>query len=201
MCAAFIYEWTKCVCFLTPVCPCSSLQINAFQASMVLFIGKAWGAVTDPVVGFFITKSRWTKIGRLMPWWAPCSHYKVTPLNSPCVSTIVSFVLFYLFYHISKFRFFHWLESRDRLHWQNIWLIRQNFREGLLLLTSRYWYQKKIMRDDQLITQVSHQVRVIHKTDMLFSSKLKLSNIPVKMYYISIYLINTVGQNCPLFLN
>lgn len=54
--------------FLTPVCLCSSLQINAFQASMVLFIGKAWGAVTDPVVGFFITKSRWTKIGRLMPW-------------------------------------------------------------------------------------------------------------------------------------
>uniref|UniRef100_A0A667ZBP5 Uncharacterized protein n=1 Tax=Myripristis murdjan TaxID=586833 RepID=A0A667ZBP5_9TELE len=44
-------------------------QINPFQASMVLFIGKAWGAVTDPVVGFFITKSRWTKIGRLMPWW------------------------------------------------------------------------------------------------------------------------------------
>lgn len=54
--------------FLTPVCPRSALQINAFQASMVLFIGKAWGAVTDPVVGFFITKSRWTKIGRLMPW-------------------------------------------------------------------------------------------------------------------------------------
>lgn len=47
---------------------CSSLQINAVQASMVLFIGKAWGAVTDPVVGFFITKSKWTKIGRLMPW-------------------------------------------------------------------------------------------------------------------------------------
>lgn len=48
----------------------SSLQINAVQASMVLFIGKAWGAMTDPVVGFFITKSRWTKIGRLMPWYA-----------------------------------------------------------------------------------------------------------------------------------
>lgn len=43
-------------------------QINAVQASMVLFIGKAWGAVTDPIVGFFITKSRWTRIGRLMPW-------------------------------------------------------------------------------------------------------------------------------------
>uniref|UniRef100_A0A673BH26 Uncharacterized protein n=1 Tax=Sphaeramia orbicularis TaxID=375764 RepID=A0A673BH26_9TELE len=52
-------------------------QINAFQASMVLFIGKAWGAVTDPIVGFFITKTRWTKIGRLMPWgwgmkWLMC---------------------------------------------------------------------------------------------------------------------------------
>ncbi|XP_061125764.1 major facilitator superfamily domain-containing protein 2B isoform X1 [Syngnathus typhle] len=43
-------------------------QINAFQASMVLFIGKAWGAVVDPVVGFFINKTKWTRIGRLMPW-------------------------------------------------------------------------------------------------------------------------------------
>uniref|UniRef100_A0A3B4TYA8 MFSD2 lysolipid transporter B, sphingolipid n=1 Tax=Seriola dumerili TaxID=41447 RepID=A0A3B4TYA8_SERDU len=52
-------------------------QITAFQASMVLFIGKAWGAVTDPVVGFFITKSRWTKIGRLMPWMVGCTPFLV----------------------------------------------------------------------------------------------------------------------------
>uniref|UniRef100_A0A3Q3VSQ8 Uncharacterized protein n=1 Tax=Mola mola TaxID=94237 RepID=A0A3Q3VSQ8_MOLML len=52
-------------------------QINAFQASMVLFIGKAWGAVTDPVVGFFITKSKWTKIGRLMPWMVGCTPFLV----------------------------------------------------------------------------------------------------------------------------
>uniref|UniRef100_A0A3P9A1X5 Major facilitator superfamily domain containing 2B n=1 Tax=Esox lucius TaxID=8010 RepID=A0A3P9A1X5_ESOLU len=52
-------------------------QINPFQASMVLFIGKAWGAVTDPVVGFFITKSRWTKIGRLMPWMVGCTPFVV----------------------------------------------------------------------------------------------------------------------------
>ncbi|TNM95148.1 hypothetical protein fugu_017907 [Takifugu bimaculatus] len=50
-------------------------QINAVQASMVLFIGKAWGAVTDPIVGFFITKSRWTKIGRLMPWMVGCTPF------------------------------------------------------------------------------------------------------------------------------
>ncbi|XP_068609734.1 major facilitator superfamily domain-containing protein 2B [Brachionichthys hirsutus] len=52
-------------------------QINAFQASMVLFIGKAWGAVTDPIVGFLITKSRWTKIGRLMPWMVGCTPFLV----------------------------------------------------------------------------------------------------------------------------
>uniref|UniRef100_A0A8P4G117 MFSD2 lysolipid transporter B, sphingolipid n=1 Tax=Dicentrarchus labrax TaxID=13489 RepID=A0A8P4G117_DICLA len=52
-------------------------QINAFQASMVLFIGKAWGAVTDPIVGFFITKSRWTRIGRLMPWMLGCTPFLV----------------------------------------------------------------------------------------------------------------------------
>ncbi|XP_061785411.1 major facilitator superfamily domain-containing protein 2B [Nerophis lumbriciformis] len=52
-------------------------QINAFQASMVLFIGKAWGALTDPVVGFFITKTKWTKIGRLMPWMLGCTPFLV----------------------------------------------------------------------------------------------------------------------------
>ncbi|CAB1340016.1 unnamed protein product [Coregonus sp. 'balchen'] len=52
-------------------------QINPFQASMVLFIGKAWGAVTDPVVGFFITKSKWTRIGRLMPWMVGCTPFVV----------------------------------------------------------------------------------------------------------------------------
>uniref|UniRef100_A0A669F929 MFSD2 lysolipid transporter B, sphingolipid n=1 Tax=Oreochromis niloticus TaxID=8128 RepID=A0A669F929_ORENI len=52
-------------------------QINAFQASMVLFIGKVWGAVTDPLVGFFITKSKWTRIGRLMPWMVGCTPFLV----------------------------------------------------------------------------------------------------------------------------
>uniref|UniRef100_A0A3B4AAR0 Uncharacterized protein n=1 Tax=Periophthalmus magnuspinnatus TaxID=409849 RepID=A0A3B4AAR0_9GOBI len=52
-------------------------QINAFQASMVLFIGKAWGAVTDPVIGFFITKTGWTRIGRLMPWMIGCTPFLI----------------------------------------------------------------------------------------------------------------------------
>uniref|UniRef100_A0AAY4BN09 Major facilitator superfamily domain containing 2B n=1 Tax=Denticeps clupeoides TaxID=299321 RepID=A0AAY4BN09_9TELE len=52
-------------------------QISPVPASVVLFVGKAWGAVTDPVVGFFITKSRWTKIGRLMPWMVGCTPFLV----------------------------------------------------------------------------------------------------------------------------
>lgn len=64
VCVALVQGLHVCVC----VCCRCTPQINPFQASMVLFIGKAWGAVTDPIVGFFITKTRWTKIGRLMPW-------------------------------------------------------------------------------------------------------------------------------------
>ncbi|CAL8394645.1 unnamed protein product [Arctogadus glacialis] len=50
-------------------------SITPMQASMVLFIGKVWGAITDPLVGFFITKSKWTKIGRLMPWMVGCTPF------------------------------------------------------------------------------------------------------------------------------
>ncbi|XP_015476814.1 major facilitator superfamily domain-containing protein 2B isoform X2 [Parus major] len=52
-------------------------HITPFHASLVLFIGKASGAVTDPVAGFFISKSRWTKIGRLMPWVLACTPFTI----------------------------------------------------------------------------------------------------------------------------
>ncbi|XP_047921649.2 sphingosine-1-phosphate transporter MFSD2B isoform X1 [Anser cygnoides] len=52
-------------------------HITPFHASLVLFIGKASGAVTDPVAGFFISKSKWTKIGRLMPWMLACTPFTV----------------------------------------------------------------------------------------------------------------------------
>ncbi|XP_039604301.1 major facilitator superfamily domain-containing protein 2B [Polypterus senegalus] len=52
-------------------------QINPFHASLVLFIGKAWGAANDPIVGFFVSKSKWTKIGRLMPWMVGCTPFVV----------------------------------------------------------------------------------------------------------------------------
>lgn len=78
------------------------LQINAVQASMVLFVGKAWGAVTDPIVGFFITKSRWTKIGRLMPWWDCYKHIYVP-----------QFCQFYMFFFFTRPKCCLWTVTLD----------------------------------------------------------------------------------------
>ncbi|XP_040917307.1 sodium-dependent lysophosphatidylcholine symporter 1-B-like [Toxotes jaculatrix] len=43
-------------------------QLDPFYASIILFVGRAWDAVTDPTVGFLVSRSRWTSIGRMMPW-------------------------------------------------------------------------------------------------------------------------------------
>ncbi|KAI1231169.1 hypothetical protein IHE44_0008103 [Lamprotornis superbus] len=42
--------------------------VDAFYASIILFVGRVWDAITDPMVGFFISKTPWTRFGRLMPW-------------------------------------------------------------------------------------------------------------------------------------
>ncbi|KFW12016.1 Major facilitator superfamily domain-containing protein 2A, partial [Fulmarus glacialis] len=42
--------------------------LDPFYASIILFVGRAWDAITDPMVGFFISKTSWTRFGRLMPW-------------------------------------------------------------------------------------------------------------------------------------
>uniref|UniRef100_A0A4W5PYX2 MFSD2 lysolipid transporter A, lysophospholipid a n=1 Tax=Hucho hucho TaxID=62062 RepID=A0A4W5PYX2_9TELE len=43
-------------------------QLDPFYASIILFVGRAWDAVTDPTVGFLVSRSRWTQCGRMMPW-------------------------------------------------------------------------------------------------------------------------------------
>ncbi|KAM9842977.1 sodium-dependent lysophosphatidylcholine symporter 1-B-like [Aulostomus maculatus] len=43
-------------------------QLDPFHASIILFAGRAWDAVTDPTVGFLVSRSRCTRIGRMMPW-------------------------------------------------------------------------------------------------------------------------------------
>ncbi|XP_015242640.1 sodium-dependent lysophosphatidylcholine symporter 1-B [Cyprinodon tularosa] len=43
-------------------------QLDPFYASIILFFGRAWDAVTDPTVGFLVSRSPWTRFGRMMPW-------------------------------------------------------------------------------------------------------------------------------------
>ncbi|XP_041809657.1 sodium-dependent lysophosphatidylcholine symporter 1-B-like [Chelmon rostratus] len=43
-------------------------QLDPSHASIILFVGRAWDAVTDPTVGFLVSRSRWTGFGRMMPW-------------------------------------------------------------------------------------------------------------------------------------
>ncbi|XP_021091159.1 sodium-dependent lysophosphatidylcholine symporter 1 isoform X3 [Mesocricetus auratus] len=44
------------------------VKVEPLPASIILFVGRAWDAFTDPLVGFCISKSSWTRLGRLMPW-------------------------------------------------------------------------------------------------------------------------------------
>ncbi|KAK9970221.1 hypothetical protein ABG768_026180 [Culter alburnus] len=44
------------------------VQMEAFFVSLILFISHAWDAVTDPLVGYLVSRSRWTPIGKLLPW-------------------------------------------------------------------------------------------------------------------------------------
>nr|XP_034965868.1 major facilitator superfamily domain-containing protein 2B isoform X2 [Zootoca vivipara] len=48
-------------------------MITPFHTSLVLFIGKTWGAAADPIAGYLISKSKRTKIGLLMPWLLGCT--------------------------------------------------------------------------------------------------------------------------------
>uniref|UniRef100_A0A672JGA2 Zgc:171501 n=1 Tax=Salarias fasciatus TaxID=181472 RepID=A0A672JGA2_SALFA len=44
------------------------VQVNAFYVSMILFVSRAWDAVTDPLIGYLVSRSRWTPVGKLTPW-------------------------------------------------------------------------------------------------------------------------------------
>ncbi|XP_023847660.1 sodium-dependent lysophosphatidylcholine symporter 1-like [Salvelinus sp. IW2-2015] len=44
------------------------VQIEAFYVSLILFVSRAWDAVTDPLVGYLVSRSGLTPIGKLMPW-------------------------------------------------------------------------------------------------------------------------------------
>ncbi|XP_052007298.1 sodium-dependent lysophosphatidylcholine symporter 1-A-like isoform X1 [Xyrauchen texanus] len=43
-------------------------QLDPLNASVILFVGRVWDAVTDPTVGFLISRTPWTRHGRMLPW-------------------------------------------------------------------------------------------------------------------------------------
>ncbi|KAG9332492.1 hypothetical protein JZ751_014590 [Albula glossodonta] len=44
------------------------VQMDAFYVSLILFMGRAWDAISDPLVGYVVSKSSRTRIGKLIPW-------------------------------------------------------------------------------------------------------------------------------------
>uniref|UniRef100_A0A8C0G208 Sodium-dependent lysophosphatidylcholine symporter 1 n=1 Tax=Chelonoidis abingdonii TaxID=106734 RepID=A0A8C0G208_CHEAB len=63
------YQITGCALgFFLQIYLLDVAQLDPFYASIILFVGRAWDAITDPMVGFFITKTPWSRLGRLMPW-------------------------------------------------------------------------------------------------------------------------------------
>ncbi|XP_053173990.1 sodium-dependent lysophosphatidylcholine symporter 1-B-like [Scomber japonicus] len=53
------------------------VQMEAFYVSMILFLSRAWDAVTDPLVGYLVSRSKWTPIGKLTPWLVLSSPFGV----------------------------------------------------------------------------------------------------------------------------
>ncbi|XP_058246112.1 sodium-dependent lysophosphatidylcholine symporter 1-B-like isoform X2 [Hemibagrus wyckioides] len=44
------------------------VQMEAFYVSLILFVTRVWDAVTDPLIGYLVSKSGRTPIGKLLPW-------------------------------------------------------------------------------------------------------------------------------------
>ncbi|XP_029363335.1 sodium-dependent lysophosphatidylcholine symporter 1-B-like [Echeneis naucrates] len=44
------------------------VKIQASYVAMILLVSRAWDAVTDPLVGYLVSRSKRTPIGKLSPW-------------------------------------------------------------------------------------------------------------------------------------
>ncbi|KAI5612420.1 sodium-dependent lysophosphatidylcholine symporter 1-like isoform X1, partial [Silurus asotus] len=44
------------------------VQMTPFYVSVNLFLCQAWDAITDPLVGYMVSKSGQTRLGKLIPW-------------------------------------------------------------------------------------------------------------------------------------
>ncbi|XP_047460820.1 sodium-dependent lysophosphatidylcholine symporter 1-B [Mugil cephalus] len=63
------YQVTGCALgFFLQIYLLDVAQLDPFYASIILFGGRAWDAVTDPTVGFLVSRTPWTRFGRMLPW-------------------------------------------------------------------------------------------------------------------------------------
>ncbi|XP_075907913.1 sodium-dependent lysophosphatidylcholine symporter 1-B [Nelusetta ayraudi] len=63
------YQITGCALgFFLQIYLLDVAQLDPFYASIILFVGRAWDAVTDPTVGFLVSRTPWTRVGRMLPW-------------------------------------------------------------------------------------------------------------------------------------
>ncbi|KAK7877897.1 hypothetical protein WMY93_031426 [Mugilogobius chulae] len=66
------------------------VQMEAFHVSLILFVSRAWDAVTDPLIGYLVSRSSWTPIGKMSPW-----------LVLSCPFAILSYVLLWFVPRVS----------------------------------------------------------------------------------------------------
>ncbi|TRY89879.1 hypothetical protein DNTS_030356 [Danionella cerebrum] len=63
------YEFTLVVkLFYMQIFLLDVVKMEAFYASIILFLGKVWDAITDPLIGYAVSKSGRTRIGKFIPW-------------------------------------------------------------------------------------------------------------------------------------
>uniref|UniRef100_A0A8C8VQR2 Major facilitator superfamily domain containing 2A n=1 Tax=Pelusios castaneus TaxID=367368 RepID=A0A8C8VQR2_9SAUR len=96
------YQITGCALgFFLQIYLLDVAQLDPFHASIILFVGRAWDAITDPLVGFFISKTPWSRFGRLMPWiifstpFAVISYFLVWFVPDISSGQVMWYLLFY----------------------------------------------------------------------------------------------------------
>ncbi|TSM04916.1 Syntenin-1 [Bagarius yarrelli] len=63
------YQMTSCAKgFFMQIFLLDVVQMTPLHVSVILFLGRAWDAITDPLVGYMVSRSGHTPIGKLIPW-------------------------------------------------------------------------------------------------------------------------------------
>uniref|UniRef100_A0A671TCU2 Sodium-dependent lysophosphatidylcholine symporter 1-B n=1 Tax=Sinocyclocheilus anshuiensis TaxID=1608454 RepID=A0A671TCU2_9TELE len=96
------YQITGCaIGFFLQIYLLDVALLDPFYASIILFVGRAWDAITDPTVGFLVSRSPWTRFGRMMPWivlstpFAVLCYFLIWYVPSVDQGKIVWYLIFY----------------------------------------------------------------------------------------------------------